>query len=359
MYWIWFFSTLQGLWRISSVGSGFSGSFFSSSPSPSFFSFFSFFSFLSLDAEELPAAALLDSASPLPAAAFTSASGLASAFGPSAGASSTSIICSLARSLAATDSVAAEPTTVVPGVAATDMASPLLAKAPSATELLTEALSSMSTSVSVFSFFSLFFSSSAAFFWASALAFAAVESTAVAVFACSSFLGGCNGSGYAKSEGRAPHFSEKFLGIFSLSVRPMSAVGARVRENMWMSGNQYHICVKRQKPMAAPRRSTPDLEKSEGLELRPPASMMPLARIAPKRVMTSSCLSPMTFCSFSRNAFTRSVLPGDVCMYSKPMAMMAPCRTKSVPSDISGWRRLCASNCALPAQAMPIAIAAA
>mmetsp|Transcript_104288 Transcript_104288/g.311451 ORF Transcript_104288/g.311451 Transcript_104288/m.311451 type:complete len:205 (-) Transcript_104288:538-1152(-) len=198
------------------------------------------------------------------------------------------------------------------------------AKAPSMTELLTEALSSMSTSASVLSFFSLFLASSAAFFSRSALALAAVESTAVAVLACSSFFGGCSGSGYAKSEGRAPHFSEKFLGIFSFSVRPMSAFGVSVKENMWISGNQYHIWVNRQSPMAAPRRSTPDLEKSDGLELRPPASMTPLARIAPKRVMTSSCLSPMTFCNFSRKAFTRSVLPGDVCMYSRPIAMIAP-----------------------------------
>mmetsp|Transcript_107036 Transcript_107036/g.284808 ORF Transcript_107036/g.284808 Transcript_107036/m.284808 type:complete len:240 (-) Transcript_107036:927-1646(-) len=238
------------------------------------------------------------------------------------------------------------------------MASPLLAKAPSATELLTEALSSMSTSVSGFSFFSLFFSSSAAFFSRRALAFAAVDSTAVAVFACSSFFGGCSGSGYANSEGRAPHFKEKFFGIFSFSVRPMSAVGARVKENMWMRGNQYHIWVNRQNPMAAPRRNTPDLEKSDGLELRPPASITPLARIAPKRVMTSSCLSPMTFCNFSRKALTRSVLPGDVCMYKRPMATIAPCLTKSDASDIKGCSKLCASSCALPAQAMPSAMAA-
>mmetsp|Transcript_28796 Transcript_28796/g.82450 ORF Transcript_28796/g.82450 Transcript_28796/m.82450 type:complete len:312 (-) Transcript_28796:2196-3131(-) len=311
MYCIWPFSTRQGLWRISSVGSGCSGSFFSVSPSPSFFWSFSWsFSFAD---DATPAPALAASPSPVLAAAFTSASALAPALGPSAGASSTSIICSLARSLAATDSVAAEPTTVVPGVAATDIASPLFAKAPSATELLTEALSSMSTSVS-FSFFSLFLSSSATFLSRRALAFAAVDSTAAAVLACSSFFGGCNGSGYANSEGRAPHFKEKFLGILSFSVRPMSAFGVSVKENMWMSGNQYHICVKRQKPMAAPGRSTPDLENSDGLEFRPPASITPLARIAPKRVMTSSCLSPMTFCSFSLKAFTRSVLPGEVCM---------------------------------------------
>mmetsp|Transcript_35412 Transcript_35412/g.110399 ORF Transcript_35412/g.110399 Transcript_35412/m.110399 type:complete len:225 (-) Transcript_35412:1520-2194(-) len=199
MYWAWAFSTRHGLWRISSVGSG-SGSFFFSSPSPSFFSLPSLSLLLSLsfslslslslsfDGEELPAepAASAD--------ALDSASALAADLAPSAGASSTSIICSLARSLAATDSVAAEPTTVVPGVAATDMASPLFVKAPSTTELLTETLSSMSTSASVFSF-SLLFNSSAAFFSRSALALAAVERTAAAVLACSSFFGGCSGSG--------------------------------------------------------------------------------------------------------------------------------------------------------------------
>mmetsp|Transcript_7655 Transcript_7655/g.20593 ORF Transcript_7655/g.20593 Transcript_7655/m.20593 type:complete len:276 (+) Transcript_7655:249-1076(+) len=275
MYCVCAFSTRQGLLRISSVGSGFSGSFSGSfaSPSPS-------------------------------SSAFGEGS-----FGAAAAAagvcSSTSII-SLARSLAATDSVAAEPTTVVPGVAATEMRSPPIVEA--ATDWLTEALSSMSTSAVAFS--SLSFS----FLSRRALALAAVDSTAVAVFACSSFFGGCRGSGYAKSDGRAPHFREKFFGIFSFSVRPMSAFGVSVKENMWISGNQYHICVKSMKPMAAPRRRTPDLEKSDAHELRPPASMMPLARMAPKRVMTSSCLSPMTFCSLSRNSFTRSVLPGEVCM---------------------------------------------
>mmetsp|Transcript_99735 Transcript_99735/g.302813 ORF Transcript_99735/g.302813 Transcript_99735/m.302813 type:complete len:370 (+) Transcript_99735:201-1310(+) len=363
MYCIWPLNTRHGFFSISSVGSGCSTPFFSPSPSPSFFSRVSF-------EDVAPPLPLAASPEALPAAAFVSPSDFAAAsavgFSSSLGAGSfgaagvsSTIICSLARSLAATDSVAAEPTTVVPGVAATDMPSPLLAKPPSATELLTEA-PSMSTSASAFScFFSLLFSSSAAFFSRSALALAAVDSTAVAVFACSSFFGGCRGSGYAKSEGRAPHFREKFFGIFSFSVRPMSAFGARVRENMWMSGNQYHIWVKRQNPMAAPRRSTPDEANNEADELRPLASITPLARMAPKRVMTSSCLSPMTFCSFPRNSFTRSVLPGEVCMYSRPIAMMAPCRTKSDASDINGWSKLCASSCALPAQAMPSARAEA
>eukprot|EP00438_Fugacium_kawagutii_P011727 Skav222901 [mRNA] locus=scaffold1489:37462:38943:- [translate_table: standard] len=117
---------------------------------------------------------------------------------------------------------------------------------------------------------------------------------------------------------------------------PIKAVGVNVKENMWINGNQYHIWVNKQKPIAAPRRSTPDFEKSDAQELRPPASIMPCARMAPKRVMTSSCLSPMTFCSLSLNSLTRSVFPGDVCMYRRPMARIAPCLTKSDGSDIRG-----------------------
>mmetsp|Transcript_63232 Transcript_63232/g.137524 ORF Transcript_63232/g.137524 Transcript_63232/m.137524 type:complete len:304 (+) Transcript_63232:793-1704(+) len=297
------FRTRQGLRRISSVGSGFSGSFFSSSPSASSFSLFS------SGAESAPLFA---------ASVAFSSSVFATSLEPepktteATVCSSTSIIISLPRSLAATDSVAMEPTTVVPGVAATETTSTPFAEAPSATELLREALSSMSASAKEAEAF--FISLSFSFFSFNALALAAVESTAVAAFACSSFLGGCNGSGYAKSDGLAPDLHEKFLGIFSFSVRPMSAFGVKVKENMWIKGNQYHICVKRQKPIAAPRRSTPDLEKSEAQELRPPASMMPLARIAPNRVIMSSCLSLMTFCKVSRNSFTRSVLPGEVCI---------------------------------------------
>mmetsp|Transcript_40238 Transcript_40238/g.75001 ORF Transcript_40238/g.75001 Transcript_40238/m.75001 type:complete len:222 (-) Transcript_40238:226-891(-) len=220
-----------------------------------------------------------------------------------------------------------------------------------------DALSSMSTSALEDAFFSSLASFS--FFSLSCLAFAAVDSTAVAALAVSSFFGGSSGAGYANSDGLAPLFTEKFLGIFSLSVRPISAVGVNVRENMWIKGNQYHICVKRQKPIAAPRRSTPDLEKSDAQELRPPASMIPWARMAPKRVITSSCLSPMVFWSLSRNSFTRSVFPGDVCMYRSPVAIIAPCLTKSEGSDMSGCRRLWASRRAVPAQAMPSAIAAA
>mmetsp|Transcript_125199 Transcript_125199/g.176728 ORF Transcript_125199/g.176728 Transcript_125199/m.176728 type:complete len:221 (-) Transcript_125199:1053-1715(-) len=212
--------TRQGLLKISSVGSG--SGFFSSS-------FFSSF---------LSAASLL--ASPLASSAFAS---FGAGFSPKGGAcgSSTSII-SLPRSLcAATDSVAAEPTTVVPGVAATEtMSAPRTEDAaPSATEPPMEALSSMSTSALDGAFFSSFASFS--FFSLSCLALAAVERTAVAAFAVSSFFGGCMGSGYAKSDGLAPLRTEKFLGIFSLSVMPIKAVGVRVSENMWIKGNQYHI----------------------------------------------------------------------------------------------------------------------
>mmetsp|Transcript_26620 Transcript_26620/g.42652 ORF Transcript_26620/g.42652 Transcript_26620/m.42652 type:complete len:314 (-) Transcript_26620:246-1187(-) len=313
MYGICAFSTRQGLFRISSVASG--SSFFSS-----FFSSPSFFSPASLEASVLSSAM---------GASFGAAE-LAAA----AACSSTSII-SLPKSLAATDSVAMDPTTVVPGVAATDTASkPLMDEAPSAMEPTMEptidALSSMSTSAVFFS--SLSFS----FFSLSCLALAEVDRTAVAALIVSSFLAGCSGSGYAKSDGLALDFTEKFFGILSLSLTPIRAFGVRVRENMWIKGNQYHICVKRQKPMAAPRRNTPDLEKSEAQELRPPASMMPFARMAPKRVITSSCLSAMTFCSLSRNSLTRSVLPGEVCMYRRPMAIIAPCLTKSEVSDIKG-----------------------
>mmetsp|Transcript_59274 Transcript_59274/g.105357 ORF Transcript_59274/g.105357 Transcript_59274/m.105357 type:complete len:282 (+) Transcript_59274:242-1087(+) len=275
------FKTRHGFFRISSVASG--SSFF-------FSSFSSFF------------------ASALPSSFFS--------FSPvelaAAPCSSTSII-SLPRSLAATESVAAEPTTVVPGVAATETFPLEIVEdaPPSKTEPPMEALSSMSTSAPEAFFSSL---SSFSFFSFSCLAFAAVDRTAVAAFVVSSFLGGCSGSGYANTDGLAPLLTEKFFGIFSFSVKPMMAFGVSVRENMWISGNQYHICVKSTNPTAAPPRSIPDLENKEAQEFRPPASMIPCAKMAPKRVMTSSCLSPITFCNLSLNSLTRSVFPGAVCM---------------------------------------------
>merc|ERR1712151_496304 len=144
-------------------------------------------------------------------------------------------------------------------------------------ELVTEALSSMSTSAPTVPVATFFISASFSFWSLEAFAFAAVDRTAVAAFACSSFFGGCIGSGYAKSDGRAPQFNEKFFGIFSLSFKPTRAVGVRVSENMWIRGYQYHICAKRQKPMAAPLRSIPECEKNEAQQFLPPASMMPLA----------------------------------------------------------------------------------
>mmetsp|Transcript_3886 Transcript_3886/g.11040 ORF Transcript_3886/g.11040 Transcript_3886/m.11040 type:complete len:338 (+) Transcript_3886:315-1328(+) len=333
----WAFKTRQGLFKISSVGSGFFAASPALSPSASFSP--SFFSSMEL--------------SPSPAFGVASLAGEADEVAATAACSSTS----MPTSSPATLSVATEPATVVPGVAATDACVPAIDIAP-ATEAFsaTEPLSSISTSPEEVAFFS---SASFSFFSFRAFAFDAVDSTAVEAFTCSSFFGGCIGSGYAKHEGLMPLLNWKFFGILSFSVRPMRAFGVSTRENMWISGNQNHICENRQKPMAAPGRNTPDLEKKDAHELRPPASMMPFARMAPKRVITSSCLSAMVFKSFSRKALTRSVLPAEVCMYSKPMAMMAACRTKSVPSDIKGSKRACASACALPAQAMPKAMAAA
>mmetsp|Transcript_14385 Transcript_14385/g.23522 ORF Transcript_14385/g.23522 Transcript_14385/m.23522 type:complete len:206 (+) Transcript_14385:471-1088(+) len=186
---------------------------------------------------------------------FSSTFGLVS-FESFSSTSSTSIPVSLAKSLAATEP-AIEPTTVVPGVAITDAPSLPTTEPTSATELHTEFLSSPSTSILLLPFFS---SVSFSFFSFNCFAFAAVDKTAVAVFADSSFFGGWRGSGYANNEGLALHFKEKFFGIFSSLVKPMSAVGVSVSENMWISGNQYHICENRQKPIAAPRRSIPDLE---------------------------------------------------------------------------------------------------
>mmetsp|Transcript_51748 Transcript_51748/g.95749 ORF Transcript_51748/g.95749 Transcript_51748/m.95749 type:complete len:322 (+) Transcript_51748:228-1193(+) len=287
-------STRHGFFRISSLGSGAGASFLLSFAFPSLPSFF-----LSLSTS-------MSLASPAAAAA-------AAAAGFSDSSTSTSMpIMSLAKSLAATES-AVDPTIVVPWVAATDMASRPVTDTPSAMELLTDALSSASASV-VAAVAPFFNSSSLSFFSLSCLALAAVDKTAVATFACSSFFGGCMGSGYAKIEGLALHFTEKFFGIFNLSFKPISAVGVKVKENMWIKGNQYHIWAKSAKPIAAPLLNPPECEKKEAQQLRPPASKMPFARIAPKRTMTSSCLSPTTFDSFSRNSFTFSDLPGDVCM---------------------------------------------
>mmetsp|Transcript_105948 Transcript_105948/g.192772 ORF Transcript_105948/g.192772 Transcript_105948/m.192772 type:complete len:219 (+) Transcript_105948:334-990(+) len=210
--------TRQGLFRISSVGSG-TVSFFSSGAFSSFSSFLS--SFLSPSAAG-SAASVLSAADALASGFFSSTFGVASF----ASAGSSTSIMSLARSLGAIES-AVDPTIVVPCVAATDPASPPKVDALPGTEIA-EALSSTSTSMLVAFFASVSFS----FFSFKAFALAAVDSTAVAAFACSSFFGGVMASGYAKSEGFALHFSEKFLGIFSFSFKPTKAVGVSVNENM-------------------------------------------------------------------------------------------------------------------------------
>merc|ERR1719331_2207997 len=213
--------TRHGLCKISSVGSG-SGSFFSSPSTALSLSMSTSLSFPS-------------------ASFFSSPSFFSSAFLFITSWSSTSIML-LSRSLGAIES-AVEPTMVVPGVAATDALKPCV-EATSTAELATDALSSASTSMAALLL--LFFTASSfSFLSLFCLALAAVDNTAAAAFVNSSFFGGFIGSGYAKSEGFPWDFKEKFLGIFNLSVRPMSAVGVKVRENMWIKGNQYHICEKR------------------------------------------------------------------------------------------------------------------
>lgn len=81
---------------------------------------------------------------------------------------------------------------------------------------------------------------------------------------------------------------------FRSELRPMMAVGANARDRHRLEGNQYQYWVKIISPTTALMLVWPVRDWSEMVTLRPPASIMPWARMAPNLAMTSSCLSPMT-----------------------------------------------------------------
>ena len=99
----------------------------------------------------------------------------------------------------------------------------------------------------------------------------------------------------AKADGGAFDL-KRHLGICRLWLRPMEAVGERARLMKSASGCQNQKWVKTAIPTIAPIILCPDLERREMVMLRPPASRIPVARIAPNLASVSSCLSATTFC---------------------------------------------------------------
>lgn len=94
-------------------------------------------------------------------------------------------------------------------------------------------------------------------------------------------------------DGLAADFNS-ILGIFRSEFRPMMQVGVKANDKQWANGNQYQCCVNTNMPTTACKLVWPVRDCRLTVTLRPPASMMPCARMAPYLAITSSCLFVMT-----------------------------------------------------------------
>mmetsp|Transcript_3591 Transcript_3591/g.10183 ORF Transcript_3591/g.10183 Transcript_3591/m.10183 type:complete len:209 (-) Transcript_3591:933-1559(-) len=143
------------------------------------------------------------------------------------------------------------------------------------------------------------------------------------------------------------------------SFRPTRAVGEKARDTKGTRGCQNQKLVKTAMPTSAGSLAWPRCDMSCTVTLRPPASRSPDARIAPKRVMASSCLSPTTFSRCLRKWPARLSVPwGEACMSTSACAMSAPWRTYSTESEAILLSISTASRRPVPAHATPTAIVA-
>lgn len=83
----------------------------------------------------------------------------------------------------------------------------------------------------------------------------------------------------------SPKPTLKSAGARRLASTPMMAVGCSARDRLYASGCQYQYCRNRARPTTAVRRYGPVRDCRPRVALRPPASRMPAAMMAPMRTM--------------------------------------------------------------------------
>mmetsp|Transcript_28151 Transcript_28151/g.62679 ORF Transcript_28151/g.62679 Transcript_28151/m.62679 type:complete len:229 (-) Transcript_28151:1342-2028(-) len=159
-------------------------------------------------------------------------------------------------------------------------------------------------------------SASLAFFLANlALFFAVVDKVTVSTrFFFSSFFSSRR-LGYANTLGLELHWISKFLGYLKSPFRPIVSVGVRARLIMCIMGYQCQCCSQRARPTALVILVKPFLEPKSREQFLPPASMIPVPRMAPILVNVLWCLSLMVELSFSRkDLILRRLQVSDCCM---------------------------------------------
>mmetsp|Transcript_13933 Transcript_13933/g.50008 ORF Transcript_13933/g.50008 Transcript_13933/m.50008 type:complete len:342 (-) Transcript_13933:2212-3237(-) len=162
---------------------------------------------------------------------------------------------------------------------------------------------------------------SRAFFAALALAFAVVDNTALTTLPLSFLSSAVTAGGYANKDGLQWLVTEQ-CGILSFASKPMNAVGTNVRDTKYDSGDQYQYCVNTIMDTTAVILGKPLRARNPIVTLRPPASTMPCAMIAPIFVIVTSRLSVMWFVSRLRNGATFASVCSTITI---AIAMSAPC----------------------------------
>lgn len=147
-------------------------------------------------------------------------------------------------------------------------------------------------------------------------------------------------------------------GISRFLFKPMMAVGEKAKLIKFVRGYQNQKFWNTSRPTAATILVFPVRVCREMVMLQPPASMIPQARMAPNLASISSCLSEMIFRHLSRNSADLGQETAFCCISTMAIAISAPWRTKWTVPSRSCSRREMASLFAVPAQAIPKAIAA-
>lgn len=118
--------------------------------------------------------------------------------------------------------------------------------------------------------------------------------------------------------------------------KPMIAVGSKARHAQWANGYQYQNWQNNTMPTMAFVLRLPALLCKLMVTLRPPASIRPCPKAAPKRAIGSSCLSATIFAYKARVDASDGVDASDCSTRTIPSAMKAPWRTKSTLSLVIG-----------------------
>mmetsp|Transcript_780 Transcript_780/g.1156 ORF Transcript_780/g.1156 Transcript_780/m.1156 type:complete len:259 (-) Transcript_780:1188-1964(-) len=174
-------------------------------------------------------------------------------------------------------------------------------------------------------------------FLSACLAFdlAVVESTAVLTRTCFFSFFSSRGLGYSNSLRSASQSTAKSTGMSRCTLTPMSAVGTNESDSMCIMGYQYQYCAHSIIPTTAGGLVKPVRDMSSIVTLRPPASRIPVPRIAPMRAIVGECFaSAIVSESLVRSAAARVFTAGFSCIKSIDEAMYAPWRTKSTLSSL-------------------------